>query len=52
MMVRNVGISYRNQYSMTLPGFMPTIGDAFGQRRGTGALTPGLDFAFGLIDDD
>jgi hypothetical protein len=29
MMVRTIGISYRNQYSMSLPGFMPTIGDAF-----------------------
>lgn len=51
MMVRNVSISYRNQYSMSLPGFMPTVGDAFGQTRGTGALSPGLDFAFGLTGD-
>ena len=51
MMVRNVSISYRNQYSMALPGFMPTIGDAFGQTRSTGLLSPGLDFAFGLVDD-
>ena len=52
MMVRNVSVSYRNQYSMSLPGFMPTIGDAFGQTRGTGALSPGLDFAFGFVGDD
>lgn len=52
MMVRNVSFSYRSQYAMSLPGFMPMIGDAFGQTRGTGALSPGLDFAFGLIDDD
>lgn len=51
MMVRNVSVSYRNQYSMSLPGFMPTVGDAFGQTRGTGALSPGLDFAFGLTGD-
>ena len=51
MMVRNVSISYRNQYSMALPGFMPTIGDAFGQKRGAGLLSPGLDFAFALVDD-
>lgn len=51
MMVRSVGISYRNQYSMALPGFMPTIGDAFGQTKGTGVLSPGLDFAFGMIGD-
>jgi cell surface protein SprA len=51
MMVRNVSISYRNQYSMSLPGFMPNVGDAFGQNRGNGLLSPGLDFAFGLTGD-
>lgn len=50
MMVRSVGISYRNQYSMTLPGFMPNIGDAFGQQTGN-VMAPGLDFAFGLTGD-
>ena len=50
MMVRNISLSYRNQYSMNLPGFMPNIGDAFGQRS-SGGLTPGLDFAFGTISD-
>ena len=50
MMVRSVNISYRNQHSMTLPGFTPNIGDAFGQRSG-GLLAPGLDFAFGLVGD-
>ncbi|MBQ8656181.1 MAG: cell surface protein SprA [Prevotella sp.] len=50
MMVRNVSISYRNQYAMSLPGFMPNIGDAFGQHTG-GVMAPGLDFAFGVIDD-
>lgn len=53
MMVRNIGITYRNQYNMVLPGFMPNVGDAFGQRTGGGSdMRPGLDFAFGLIDDD
>lgn len=51
MMVRNVGLSYRNEYNMALPGFMPLIGDAFGQTRGMGPMSPGLDFAFGMIDD-
>ncbi|MDO4933977.1 MAG: cell surface protein SprA, partial [Prevotella sp.] len=50
MMVRNVSITYRNQYAMSLPGFMPNIGDAFGQRTG-GGMAPGLDFAFGLTGD-
>lgn len=54
MMIRNVSVSYRNQYSMALPGFMPNIGDAFGQTNRTAAqgLSPGLDFAFGLTGDN
>ena len=54
MMVRSVSVAYRSQYTLALPGFMPNIGDAFGQtsRTGAGALSPGLDFAFGLVDDD
>ena len=51
MMVRNVSLSYSNQYSMSLPGFMPSVGDAFGQKRNQGAWAPGLDFAFGLTGD-
>jgi cell surface protein SprA len=50
MMVRTVNLSYRNQRSMTLPGFMPNVGDAFGQQTG-GVMAPGLDFAFGLAGD-
>ena len=52
MMIRNASISYTNRYSMSLPGFMPKVGDAFGQSRNTGVMSPGLDFAFGLIGDD
>ncbi len=51
MLVRNVSFSYRNQYGMYLPGFMPEVGDMFGQRSG-GVMSPGLDFAFGLVGDD
>ena len=51
MMVRSVNVSYRNMYSMLLPGFLPTIGDMFGQRA-DGLLSPGLDFAFGMISDN
>ena len=50
MMVRNINVTYRNQRSMALPGFMPTIGKAFGQRGGD-ILSPGLDFAFGFNDE-
>ena len=51
MMVRSVNISYRNQYSMLLPGFMPNVGDMLGQNKSGSALAPGLDFAFGLMGD-
>ena len=51
MMVRNVSFSYRNNYQLTLPGFLPIIGDAFGQTK-QGIMSPGLDFAFGLVDDN
>lgn len=51
MSVRSVSFTYRNQFSMSLPGFLPTVGDAFGQKRNGGALSPGLDFAFGLVGD-
>lgn len=50
MMVRNVSVSYRNTYAMSLPGFMPNVGDMLGQRTG-GGMQPGLDFAFGFIGD-
>lgn len=47
MMVRTANLSYRKQRSMTLPGFIPNVGDVFGQHTG-GAMAPGLDFAFGF----
>ena len=50
MMVRSIGVTYRNQYSMAISNFMPEIGDAFGQRTG-GVMAPGLGFAFGLTGD-
>ena len=52
MMVRSIGVTYRTQYGMTLPGFTPNVGDVFGQRSGYDTMAPGLDFAFGFIDDD
>ena len=35
---------------MSVPGFLPEIGDAFGQRTG-GVMAPGLAFAFGMTGD-
>ena len=51
MMLRNASISYRNNYSLTLPGFRTEIGDAFGQKMLGGKMSPGWDFAFGAIGD-
>lgn len=51
MMLRNVSVSYRNTYALSLPGFLPNVGDMLGQRTGAGGLKPGLDFAFGFVDD-
>ena len=53
MMVRSIGISYRDQRSMTLPGFLPNAGDMFGQNTTYGgSMAPGLGFAFGFNGDD
>ena len=51
MMVRNVSINYRSSYQLTLPGFLPSVGYAFGQKK-VGQMAPGLDFAFGMVGDD
>ena len=51
MMLRSASISYTNSYAMSLPGFMPEVGDIFGQKSLNGLYAPGLDFAFGLTGD-
>ncbi|MBQ7635550.1 MAG: cell surface protein SprA [Bacteroidaceae bacterium] len=51
MMVRNVSVAYRNTFNMSIPGFLPNVGDAFGQRS-SGGLAPGLDFAFGFTGEN
>lgn len=52
MMVRNVSVNYTNKYNLNLPGFMPNVGDVFGQTKGMSGMAPGLDFAFGLTGED
>lgn len=52
MMLRNMSISYRNNAGMSLPGFMPMAGDAFGQKSSNGSLAPGFGFAFGLEGEE
>ena len=51
MMLRSASITYTNSYAMNLPGFMPEVGDVFGQKKINGIYAPGLDFAFGLSGD-
>lgn len=51
MMLRSASISYTNAYAMSLPGFMPEVGDAFGQKKINGIYAPGLDFAFGFTSE-
>lgn len=52
MMVRNISVNYTNKFNLNLPGFMPNIGDVFGQGKGPAGLAPGLDFAFGMTGED
>lgn len=51
MMVRNVSINYTNRFNLNVPGFLPNVGDVFGQGKNTGMLSPGLDFAFGTTNE-
>ena len=52
MSPRNVAVRFRSTRSLTLPLFIPDIGDAFGQTRAYGPMAPGLGFAFGFFGDD
>lgn len=51
MMIRNVSVRYRRSSSLFVPSFIPNVGDIFGQSRGD-YLAPGLDFAFGMPDEN
>lgn len=50
MMIRNVKLNYSEDFSTTLPGFMPAP-KYLGQSNNTATLAPGLDFAFGMQPD-
>lgn len=49
MSVRSVSVNYSRRNETAIAGFRPGIGDAFGQKRTEYGITPGLDFAFGLV---
>ena len=52
MSLRNFNVSYRNNAQLSLPGFMPNVGDIFGQSRMGSLFVPGLDFAFATAGED
>jgi cell surface protein SprA len=51
MTVRSFGFSYSEGNDMNLPNFSPYIGDFFGQGSTPFGSAPGLDFAFGFVDE-
>ena len=48
MSVRSVNVRYKHTTSLTIPQFIPEIGDIFGQSTRYDYMSPGLDFAFGF----
>lgn len=51
MSPRTFSFRWRNTKSMTIPQFVPNIGDVFGQTTNYDAMAPGLGFAFGFEGD-
>ncbi len=52
MMLRGVNVRFRSTGSLSVPLFNPEIGNVFGQSRSYGPMAPGLDFAFGFVNED
>ncbi len=48
MSVRSVNARWKHTTSLSIPQFIPEIGDFFGQSTHYDFLSPGLDFAFGF----
>ncbi|MCM1490899.1 MAG: cell surface protein SprA [Muribaculum sp.] len=51
MAPRNFSFRWRQNHSLDLPLFAPSVGDVFGQSQKYGPMAPGLDFAFGFYDE-
>ena len=49
MSVRSVNVRWKYTSSLSIPQFIPEIGDIFGQTTHYDVMAPGLDFAFGLV---
>ncbi len=52
MSVRSVNVKWRNIQSLSIPQFIPNVGDIFGQNSHYDVMAPGLDFAFGFVGQD
>ncbi len=51
MSTRALAIRWRSTGSLSLPLFLPDVGNMLGQTRSWGPMAPGLDFAFGFTDE-
>ncbi len=51
MSLRGVSLRWRNTRNLSLPLFLPDVGNMFGQSRSYGPMSPGLDFAFGFTGE-
>lgn len=51
MSPRSASVRWRTTRSLSLPLFIPDIGNVFGQSRSYGPMSPGLDFAFGFTGE-
>ena len=51
MAPRSFAFRWRQNHSLDLPLFRPSVGDIFGQSNKYGPMSPGLDFAFGFFDE-
>lgn len=48
MSVRTISLNYSSRQETAIEGFIPGVGDFFGQKKGNSGMTPGVGFAFGL----
>ena len=51
MSVRSVNVRWRKTQQLSIPQFIPDVGDIFGQNTHYDVMAPGLDFAFGFVDE-
>jgi cell surface protein SprA len=52
MSPRSASIKWKKTNSLSLPLFRNDVGDIFGQSSAYGPMSPGLDFAFGFVDEN